>query len=100
MAILSVWQPQEHVKLIRWGKAMTQAAQAFEDVIHGLMNYTDTNAKCRHLKKFIFKRDFAAGVYRSNTPHPFPPFTQYTYMYLLISYHTERGGGEENQREG
>jgi hypothetical protein len=27
---------------------------------HGLINYIDTKAKCRHLK-----RDFAAGIYRS-----------------------------------
>jgi hypothetical protein len=30
---------------------------------HGLINYIDTKAKCRHLKILICK-DFAAGVYR------------------------------------
>ncbi len=32
---------------------------------HGLINYIDTKAKCRHLKKLPVKRDFAAGVYQS-----------------------------------
>jgi hypothetical protein len=30
-----------------------------------LINYTDTKAKCRHLKKIYLKRDFGAGVYQS-----------------------------------
>ncbi len=31
---------------------------------HGLINYIDTQAKCRHLKKNYLQRDFAAGVYQ------------------------------------
>ncbi len=34
--------------------------------MHGLINYIDTTAKCRHLKKFTGKRDFAAGVNHSS----------------------------------
>ncbi len=33
---------------------------------HGLINYVDTKAKCCHLKKWTFNKDFAAGVYQSS----------------------------------
>ncbi len=32
---------------------------------HWLINYKDTKAKCRHLKKLTSKRDFVAGVTQS-----------------------------------
>jgi hypothetical protein len=32
---------------------------------HGLINYTDTKAKCRHQKNLTCKGTFAAGVYQS-----------------------------------
>ncbi len=32
--------------------------------VHGLINYIDNKAKCRHLKNWPVK-DFAAGVYQS-----------------------------------
>ncbi len=32
---------------------------------HGLINYKDTKAKCRHLKKIDPYRDFSAGVFQS-----------------------------------
>jgi hypothetical protein len=38
---------------------------SFDTVRHGLVNYMDTKAKCRHLKIFTCKRYFAAGVYQS-----------------------------------
>jgi hypothetical protein len=37
---------------------------------HGLINYIDTKAKCRHLKKWTRKGTFAAGVYLSEAPSP------------------------------
>ncbi len=36
---------------------------------HGLINYVDSKAKCRHPKKFDIYMDFAAGVYLF-IPHP------------------------------
>ncbi len=30
---------------------------------HGIINYVDTKAKCRHVKKIDLERDFVAGVY-------------------------------------
>jgi hypothetical protein len=36
-----------------------------QDVLHGLINYIDTEAKGRDLKKFTCKETFAAGVYQS-----------------------------------
>jgi hypothetical protein len=51
------------------------------------------SAKCRHLKKLACKRDFAAGVYLSETQNPPPPPT----LYLFTQ---GRGGGELNQRDG
>jgi hypothetical protein len=36
----------------------------------GLINYVDTRAKFRHLKKFTSKGTFAAGVYLSEAPFP------------------------------
>ncbi len=36
-----------------------------QDVLHGLINYIDTEAKGRDLKKFTCKGTFAAGVYQS-----------------------------------
>ncbi len=32
---------------------------------HGLINYIDTTAKCRHLKKLTWEGDFAAAVFKS-----------------------------------
>ncbi len=32
---------------------------------HELINYIDTKAKCRYLKKIYSQRGFAAGVYQS-----------------------------------
>jgi hypothetical protein len=40
---------------------------------HGLINFIDTKAKCRHLKTIYLYRDFVAGVYLSDTP-PLSPF--------------------------
>ncbi len=34
------------------------------DFAHGLINYIDTKAKCRHLKNYLL-RDLTAGVYQS-----------------------------------
>jgi hypothetical protein len=48
-------------------------------------------------------REFAAGVYRlrHRTPHPPPPYTPYTCIFLYsILIHTGRGGGDLNHREG
>ncbi len=37
---------------------------------HGLINYIDTKAKCRHLKKLTCKGTLRAGIYLSETPYP------------------------------
>ncbi len=44
---------------------------------HGLINFIDTKAKCRHLKNWPV-RDFVAGVYLSEAPSPPPPMTPYS----------------------
>jgi hypothetical protein len=74
---------------------MTQAARAFEDDIHGQLTIQTPKQKCRHLKKFNFKLDFAESVYLSDT-HPLPPpQTLYVpYMYLFT-----QGRGGERTRE-
>ncbi len=61
---------------------------------HGLMNYIDTKANCRHLKKLTWEGDFAAGFYLS--------VTHCTTQYATCTYsHREGGeGGRENQGEG
>ncbi len=67
---------------------------------HRLINYIDTKAKCRHLKKLTCKGDFAAGVYLCEAPSP--PMTTYplllqTVMYacILVYLFTQEGGGGE-----
>jgi hypothetical protein len=56
------------------------------------------NAKCRHLKNDL-KRDFAAGVYLSESQNPiFRTYTLYTHIYSKF-IHTGKGG-EFNQRKG
>ncbi len=46
---------------------------------HGLINYTDTNAKYRHLKKFAYKGT-SRQVFVCLIS---PPYTLFTYMYLF-----------------
>ncbi len=36
-----------------------------KEYMHGLINYIDTKAKCRHLKKFICKGILRPSVYHS-----------------------------------
>jgi hypothetical protein len=55
---------------------------------HGLINFIDTNAKCRHLTKINLHSDFPAGVYLSEAP---PPLT-------LYAYHTGKGRRDEPER--
>jgi hypothetical protein len=48
------------------GHLSTKKICGGKEYMHGLINYIDTTAKCRHLKKFTGKRDFAAGVNHSS----------------------------------
>jgi hypothetical protein len=67
------------------------------------MNYIDTKAKCRHLKKFTFKGALRLMFYLSEAQKPIPPpplthcirVKQYTW-YLFTQ---GREGGGSNQRE-
>ncbi len=63
--------------------------------MHGLINYIDTKANCRHLKKIDLKRNFAAGVYMSEARNPIqspPPYTLYTGIQVYL-FTQGRGGG-------
>ncbi len=63
---------------------------------HGLINYKDTKAKCRHLKKLPVKGQ-AAGVWGLLPllwPHTTTttPYTMYTYVYSEYLFTQGRGG--------
>jgi hypothetical protein len=68
--------------------------------MHGLIGYTNSKAKCRHLKIFACKgtlrQVFICLRPKTHTP---PPYTLNTCMQYSYS-HREGGGGELNQREG
>jgi hypothetical protein len=58
---------------------------------HGLINYIDTTAKCRHKKDFFFKGALGQVFYLSEapsppmTPYP-PPYTLYTCKKYTYSF--------------
>jgi len=75
---------------------------------HGLINYIDTNAKCRHLKKLTLGscvRDLSVwGPLHSlwpHTPTPYPLHTVYVHShteYLLLQWRGEWGRDEPERR--
>ncbi len=77
------------------GSSPSDAGTPVDRAEHGLINYIDTKAKCRHLKKLTF----TAGVYPCEAP--FPLMATYPPLYTCILYiysHRERGGGDEPER--
>jgi hypothetical protein len=66
--------------------------------MHGLINYIDTKANCRHLKKIDLKRNFAAGVYMSEARNPIqPPLTHCISVYKYTYSHRKGGEGQGQQ---
>jgi hypothetical protein len=64
---------------------MIQPISVEKPVTHGLINYIDTKAKCRHLQNFTCKGTVL-----------YPPVAHmYTYLFAQ-----ERGGGVEPERRG
>jgi hypothetical protein len=59
---------------------------------HGLINYKDTNAKCRHLQKLTCKGTLRQ-VSESQNPVPVPP----VYTVYLFTVEPERRGREATQ---
>ncbi len=57
-----------------------------KDPVHRLINYIDTKANCRHLKKFTWKGTLRQVII-CHTP-PSPRYTLYTYMYLFTHFFT------------
>jgi hypothetical protein len=55
----------EELKTSKLSSSFMNAVCREKNPIHGLINYLDTKASCRHLNKLTCKRDFAAGVYQS-----------------------------------
>jgi hypothetical protein len=72
---------------------------------HGLINYTDIKAKCRHLKNFTCKRTLQQ-LFICLRPPPsmtlYPPSLTHRIRVHCVLIHTRKGGGRErvNQREG
>ncbi len=74
---------------------------------HGLINFIDTEAKCRQLKKFTCKvlcgRCLSVwGPLPSNHSIPLPPYTFVVHVYTVYSFTQGMGGSGERaiQREG
>jgi hypothetical protein len=64
-------------------------------LVHGLINYTDTKAKCRHLKKkFTCKGTLQQVTYLSDIPPP------HVTNYIRTCTYSQGRRGEFNQREG
>ncbi len=76
---------------------------------HGLVNYIDTKAKCRHLKFFSYKEilrqvficlkpPYLSEVPSPLWPHPPPPYILYTCMLCTYSHREGGRGGDEPER--
>ncbi len=59
---------------------------------HGLINYLDTTAKCRHLKKLTFK-----GTYRQVSEAPSPPI-DFVWGGLTILYIGSESGQKHSAK--
>ncbi len=73
--------------------------------VHGLINFIDAKAKCRHLKKWPVHKGTSRQVFICLRPSPLiwphtPPLHTVYCMSKLYTYSQVRGGGEMNQREG
>ncbi len=65
----------------------------------GLVNYVDTKAKCRHLKKFTCEGTLRQVFICLRPRTTYPPLHS-VYVYYTYSLQGRGEGGELNQREG
>ncbi len=69
---------------------------------HGLINYIDSKAKCRHLNKFTCKGICGMCLSVWGLFHPMTPYppSSHCILYTLLNREERGRGGEMNQREG
>ncbi len=68
---------------------------------HGLINYKDTNEKCRLLEKLTCIGTLRhASVYLSVAQNPMPLFLTHCIRVYSILIHTGKGGGVEPESRG
>ncbi len=83
---------QERTEVIWRGTSIEAAVNDTSD--HGIMNYIDTNAKCRHQKKFTCK-----GTLRQVFICPIPPPPRSHTVYVYVNSHREGGDGERTREK-